>query len=65
MGVTVLSAWLVGSTSKARRAAGFWSFLASNVLWALWGWHAEAYALIALQAALAAMNIRGARRNEP
>ena len=39
-------------------------FLLSNVLWTLWGWHAGAYALIVLQAALAAMNFRGAYKNE-
>jgi hypothetical protein len=43
---------------------GFWLFLASNVLWVLWGWHAEAHALIALQIGLAAMNIRGAVKTE-
>jgi hypothetical protein len=35
------------------------------VLWVIWGWHARAYALIVLQFALAALNIRGAFANEP
>jgi hypothetical protein len=61
---TVLAAWLVGSNTKRRRNAGFWVFLASNVLWALWGWHDGAYALIALQVALAALNMRGAAKTE-
>ena len=65
MVVTVLAAWLVGSQAKRRRQAGFWCFLLSNVLWVAWGWHDGAYALIALQFALAALNIRGARKNEP
>lgn len=56
---TVLAAWLVGSDRERRRSAGFWVFLASNVLWVLWGLHAGAVALIALQIALAALNIRG------
>ena len=64
MAVTVCAAWLVASRSAARRKAGFWVFLLSNVLWTIWGVHANAYALIALQVALAAMNIRGAYRNE-
>lgn len=51
-------------TVEARRQLGFWCFLLSNVLWVAWGWHANAYALIALQFAPAAMNIR-ARKNEP
>ena len=56
---TVLAAWLVGSDSEDRRSSGFWVFLASNVLWIVWGLHDGAMALIALQLALAALNIRG------
>jgi hypothetical protein len=63
--VTVLAAWLVASTSKRRRNVGFWIFLASNALWIAWGWQAHALALIVLQVALAAMNIRGALKTEP
>ena len=59
MVVTVAAAWLVASRSARKRKVGFWVFLLSNVLWTLWGWHAGAYALIVLQAALAAMNFRG------
>ncbi|WP_455287851.1 hypothetical protein [Cupriavidus necator] len=59
MVVTVIATWLVGSRSIARRRAGFWVFLASNVLWIAWGWHGDAYALIVLQLALIAMNLRG------
>ena len=61
---TVLAAWLVGSNAKTRRNIGFWLFLASNLLWGLWGWHDGAYALIALQAALAALNMRGVSKTE-
>jgi hypothetical protein len=43
---------------------GFWCFLASNLLWIVWGWHDGAYALIGLQFFLAALNIRGVRKNE-
>jgi hypothetical protein len=64
MVVTVVAAWLVGSQSKRRRAIGFWVFLASNVLWIVWGVPAHAYALIVLQVALAVMNIRGVGKNE-
>jgi hypothetical protein len=62
--VTVLASWLVASTKRRRRAVGFWVFLASNALWVAWGWHAHAWALIALQFALAAMNVRGAVKAE-
>lgn len=63
--VTVAAAWLVASQEKRRRETGFWVFLLSNVLWIVWGWHDRAYALIALQLALAGLNIRGAYKNEP
>lgn len=62
--MTVASAWLVGSQSKLRRRIGFWSFLVSNVLWLVWGWNSAAWALVVLQLALAALNIRGARKNQ-
>jgi hypothetical protein len=64
MVVTVLATWLVASTQERRRAWGFWLFIASNVLWVAWGLHDGAYALIALQFCLAAMNVRGARKSE-
>lgn len=64
MVASVLAAWLVASTHAGRRKIGFWVFLASNVLWAAWGWHDSAWALIALQVALATLNIRGVRKNE-
>ena len=63
--VTVAAAWLVGSTSRRRRTIGFWTFLASNALWIAWGWADHAMALVALQVCLAAMNIRGAHKNDP
>jgi hypothetical protein len=65
MAVTVTAAYLVASQSRRRRSVGFWLFLASNALWIAWGWYANAAALIVLQMALAAMNVRGARKNEP
>jgi hypothetical protein len=65
MVATVVAAWLVGSPSQRRREAGFWCFLLSNVLWIIWGVHDRAYALVALQVALAFLNVRGAHKNEP
>jgi hypothetical protein len=64
MAATVAAAWLVASRSARRRAIGFWVFLASNVLWVLWGLHDQAYALVGLQFCLAAINIRGVYKNE-
>jgi hypothetical protein len=64
MVVTVTAAWLVASSHKRKRHWGFWVYLLSNLLWVAWGFHAQAYALIALQFCLAAMNIRGAHKTE-
>lgn len=65
MVVTVVAAWLVGSTRSRKRVAGFWFFLSSNVLWIAWGLYAGAWALIILQVCLAAMNFFGLFRNDP
>jgi hypothetical protein len=64
MAVTLVAAWLVASTRRGRREAGFWWFIASNVLWIAWAWHARAWALIVLQVGLFMMNVRGAKKNE-
>lgn len=64
MAVSVAAAFFVGSTNPRRRKAGFWLFLLSNVMWVAWGWPAQAYALVCLQVALGAMNIRGMKKNE-
>ncbi|MBC7993547.1 MAG: hypothetical protein H7Z15_09935 [Rhizobacter sp.] len=64
MAVTLLGAWLVASKSEARRAWGFWVYLASNVLWIGWGWYTGGWALVALQFGLVAMNVRGALKND-
>jgi len=64
MVLSIIAAWLVGSRSEGRRKAGFWWFLASNVVWIAWGWSTQAYALIVLQLALAALNMRGVAKNE-
>jgi len=64
MAVTVLAAWLIASLKRHKRMIGFWCFLASNLLWIIWGWHDGAYALIVLQFCLAALNIRGVLKND-
>jgi hypothetical protein len=62
--LTVVGVWLVASRSARRRTIGFWVSLASNVAWSVWGVHAAAYALVALQVALAGLNLRGVRKND-
>lgn len=64
MVVTIVAAWLTGSTSETRRKWGFWTFLLSNVLWIVWAVHDRAWALIILQVFLGVVNVRGAKKNE-
>lgn len=64
MAVTIIAAWLVASQRSGKRGWGFWLFILSNVLWVVWGVHARAYALVALQVALAGLNVRGALKND-
>jgi hypothetical protein len=61
---SLAAAWLVASRDKSRRNVGFWIFLLSNVLWVVWGIHTDAWALIALQVCLAALNVRGLFKTE-
>ena len=65
MAVTIAAAWLVASRSKRKRTIGFWLFLLSNILWSVWGWNQQAYALVLLQMFLAATNVRGVYKNDP
>lgn len=64
MAITIVAAWLTASLSKRRRKWGFWLFLISNAMWIAWGWSTSAWALVALQFGLAAMNIRGSLKND-
>ena len=42
----------------------FWIYLLSNALWTVWGLQTQAWALMLLQFGLAAMNLRGVRKNQ-
>lgn len=64
MVVTVAAGVLVSSGHAKRRKLGFTSFLVSNALWIAWGWHDQAYALIALQLCLTITNVRGLLKND-
>ena len=65
MVATIVAAWLVASQRERGREYGFWCFLFSYALWVIRGLYDGAYALIALQVALTALNIRGAWKNDP
>ena len=64
MVVNILAVWLLTSQTKGKRHAGFLLSLLSNVLWVAWGWHAQAFAVLGLQVALATLNIHGVRKTE-
>lgn len=62
MVVTVVASWFVTSRYSSKRWVGFLLFIASNVLWTVWGLHTDATALVVLQLCLAVLNILGLRR---
>ena len=64
MVVTITASWLVASDQVKRRNYGFWVFLVSNVLWIAWAVSSKAWALVVLQIALFAMNVRGAAKTD-
>lgn len=64
MAVTLIASYMIGSRRAQRRVFGFCLFVLSNVLWIVWGWHDEAWALIVLQLALMVTNTRGIIKNE-
>lgn len=64
MVINILSVWMLTSQSKGKRHAGFLLSLLSNLLWVIWGWHVQAFAVLCLQIALATLNIRGVRKTE-
>jgi TctA family transporter len=64
MAITLVAAFLVGARHARKRILGFYTFILSNALWVVWGVHDGAWALIALQTGLFAMNVRGIVRNE-
>ena len=64
MGISLVAAWLMGSTRPNKRVWAFWLLTLGNVMWITWGLGDGAYALIGLNLGLMALNIRGIRKNE-
>lgn len=64
MAATLIASWYVASNDPKRRNVALWIFFVSNALWAVWGIHVGAYALIVLQIGLLVINIRGARKTD-
>ena len=54
----------MGSKKPGKRITAFVMLCVGNLLWIAWGWGEGAYALIALNIGLLALNIRGIIKNE-
>lgn len=59
----LIGAWLVGARNARLRFWGFWGFLVSNLLWVGWAFHAQAWALLGMQALFVATSVRGIEGN--
>ena len=64
MAVTLAAAWWMGSKKPKKRILAFGLLIVGNLMWIGWGWGDEAWALIALNVGLLALNIRGIIKNE-
>ena len=64
MAISLAAAWLIASKQARKRIVAFVLLILGNLLWIAWGWGDSAYALIALNAGLMALNIRGILKNE-
>jgi len=64
MAISLVAAWWMGSKRAGKRIVAFLMLSAGNLLWIAWGWSESAYALIALNVGLLALNIRGIMKNE-
>lgn len=63
MPLSLAGAWLVGAIQPERRQIGFWLFMASNTIWALFALSLGAWGLLITQALFAVTSIRGIRAN--
>jgi len=64
MAISLVAAWWMGSKRAGKRIVAFLMLSAGNLLWIAWGWSESAFALIALNMGLLALNIRGIMKNE-
>ncbi len=64
MAISLAAAWWMASREPKKRVVAFWLLIAGNLMWIAWGWGDEAYALIALNLGLMALNVRGILKNE-
>ena len=64
MAISLAAAYLLASQKPEKRIIAFWLLIVGNVMWIAWGWGESAFALIALNVGLMALNVRGIFKNE-
>ncbi|MDQ1811769.1 hypothetical protein RBA41_00475 [Massilia sp. CCM 9210] len=64
MAISLAAAWWMGSKKPGKRIVAFSMLIVGNLMWIAWGWGEAAWALIALNVGLLALNVRGIRKNE-
>lgn len=64
MAISLVAAYLLGSIHPKKRILAFVMLIIGNLMWIGWGWGNDAKALIALNAGLMALNVRGIFKNE-
>ncbi len=64
MAISLAAAWWMGSRRAHERVVAFIMLIVGNLMWIAWGWGADAWALIALNVGLMALNVRGIIKNE-
>ena len=64
MAVSLAAAYWMGSTKAKKRIVAFLMLIVGNLMWIGWGWGEQAWALIALNVGLMALNVRAIFKNE-
>jgi hypothetical protein len=64
MAISLAAAYLLASQKPEKRMWAFVLLIVGNLMWVAWGWGEEAWALIALNVGLMALNVRGIFKNE-
>lgn len=64
MAISLAATWWMGSRKADKRVFAFSLLIVGNLMWIAWGWGDGAWALVALNAGLLALNVRGIVKNE-
>ncbi len=62
--ISLAAAWWLGSKKPEKRIFAFGLLIVGNLMWIAWGWTDGAWALIALNVGLMALNVRAIMKNE-